>query len=558
MKKIILSLFFICFIIYTLNSNPVIRGDTAPARLLPFAILSGRGIYLDDFVRFFPGDPFFFQKYQGHTISSYPILAGLVAVPLYAPVYLYLRLTGNDSPITLFRYAGMLEKLSASTIAAGSVVLFFTLLYLLTKKKITSFLWALVFGLATPTYSISSQYLWQHGVANLFLLGSLISLVRAQRGREDRVWFGLLSIVCAILTVFARQTFIIYLILLTIFFLRSQTKYHWQYLVISLVGIIGFLLFNHTLYGSWFGTKSTPVSDFSATGFINGLLGLLASPSRGMLFYTPFFLIAFFLPLFKNRLEKIAKIEREILGLGYLFLVAIMMIYSSYQIWWGGWNWGDRYMTDGAVFFVLIISYLYGSVKQVFFRAIIIILIIYSFVTEFIGVWYYPRGLWDNYPVDVTSQESRLWDFTDTPINRNLVVGFDLSGIYRLYYRVSGLSEKRYTTKDRSCQLTLLKKDIRFGYPVADVLLTNTSTTDWVTASDHPITLHMFVRSNDQTTQLPLPSSPLPAVVGAGTGAHLTMPLILPKELSFDTLLIAPGQERVASWMGECRIEVSL
>ncbi len=87
--------------------------------------------------------------------------------------------------------ARILEKFAASAIAAFSAVLMLALLFRLTSRY-----WAwrltLVYALATATWSIASQALWQHTTVELAIVGALYFLEAggAIGNRRERCGFA--------------------------------------------------------------------------------------------------------------------------------------------------------------------------------------------------------------------------------------------------------------------------------------------------------------------------------------------------------------------------------
>src|SRR5690242_2669388 len=124
-------LFSIAFVVYNLNLRPIPAGDTAPAALLPFVILSEHAITFDRYEAWYTGDrkmtpAWFTQAGDGHFYSSYPITLPLVISPLYAPVVAFVDVR-HMPPDRVVLLARVLEKVSASLIAALSAVAFLTL-----------------------------------------------------------------------------------------------------------------------------------------------------------------------------------------------------------------------------------------------------------------------------------------------------------------------------------------------------------------------------------------------------------------------------------------------
>ena len=111
-----------------------------------------------------------------------------MVAPLYLPAVAYLDLTGWD-PQQLDRVARIMEKVSASLLAAASAALFYLLLRRRTDPRSALFLtFAYAFG--TTTWVISSQALWQHGAGELLVVCALL-LLTGQCTRNRAIAAGL-------------------------------------------------------------------------------------------------------------------------------------------------------------------------------------------------------------------------------------------------------------------------------------------------------------------------------------------------------------------------------
>src|ERR1019366_1647986 len=111
---------------------------------------------------------------DGHIISLYPVVLPVLVAPLYLPAIGYLHLWGWTD-LRLDHVAKVMEKLAASFLAALSV----SLLYLLLRRRARpplALLLTLAYAFGTTTWVIGSQALWQHGMAELLVVGALLIL----------------------------------------------------------------------------------------------------------------------------------------------------------------------------------------------------------------------------------------------------------------------------------------------------------------------------------------------------------------------------------------------
>jgi hypothetical protein len=111
------------------------------------------------------------------------------------------------------------------------------------------------------------------------------------------------------------------------------------------------LLYNNARFGNPF---ETGYHFDSGEGFTTplwqGLWGQLLSPYRGVFWHTPLFLVAIpaaFLFWRRHRSESIA-----------IFAIsgALLLLYSAWWMWWGGFAWGPRFLVPLAPFWVLLLA----------------------------------------------------------------------------------------------------------------------------------------------------------------------------------------------------------
>ena len=144
--SVIIGLF--CCLVYSANFRAISAGDTYPARYLPFAIWRWHTVLLDPIAGIAaqgwnpitpgrakgplkgvdPQEAFWVVRLQsGHAVSLYPVVVPLLVSPLYLPAVAYLHATGWDQQ-QLDRIAKVMEKISATLLAAISAALFYLVL----------------------------------------------------------------------------------------------------------------------------------------------------------------------------------------------------------------------------------------------------------------------------------------------------------------------------------------------------------------------------------------------------------------------------------------------
>lgn len=183
-------------VIYNANFRLGPSGDTLPARFLPFSLVCDRTLYLDDWVRPYLRGAYkdgghFLTAAHGHWMSSYPIVTPVLVSPLYiAPVW-WLRSQPAAARQEAARLiARTMEKLSASLLAAlSAAVLYLALLRITTPGA--ALLVTLVYALAANTWSTSSQALWLHALTQLSFAFLIWALLRCSApGRREAGGFS--------------------------------------------------------------------------------------------------------------------------------------------------------------------------------------------------------------------------------------------------------------------------------------------------------------------------------------------------------------------------------
>ena len=177
-----------CMLVYNANGRAISAGDAIPARYLPFAILGHGTVLLDPIAtvtsqgRDVPSERegrsdiafWMVPTAGGHMVSLYSVELPLLISPLYVPAVAYVAMRGwVDGRID--RAARVMEKLAASFIAALSA----SLLYILLRRRVdgrTALLLSVAYAFGTSTWVISSQALWQHGMAQLLVVGLVLCL----------------------------------------------------------------------------------------------------------------------------------------------------------------------------------------------------------------------------------------------------------------------------------------------------------------------------------------------------------------------------------------------
>ena len=337
-------LFLLAFLVYSSNLRSISAGDCFPARFLPFS-LWGRGtLTLDpvrDVTRMGHAGPYslpywMMLTHQGWTVSSYPLVTPVLVAPLYAPAVGMLRLAGWKRQDLVFAGA-IMEKVSASLLAAGSVGLMFLLLRRRLDPRLATFL-ALAFAFGTNTWVTASQALWQHGTTQLL---SLVALLAVTGGRGGRWRLALGGAACGLIP-FNRPPDLFLAMGIGTAALLLERKRAWPFVLGAVAAAAPFAALNWLFYqhvgGGYF--RVPGYATFFTGSIPVGLAGLLFSPGKGLFVFSPF-LLALGVRLWRPAPEdRHALLDLCLVG-GFV-LTLLLLARGDFH---GGFSYGPRFLT---------------------------------------------------------------------------------------------------------------------------------------------------------------------------------------------------------------------
>lgn len=418
-------IFLFFFVIYNLNFRNISSGDNIPASLIPFAILDSGTLYLDNFIPCFEigyQTTYFLLNSHNHFISFFPIVTPMLVTPLYVIPYLVLKFYGGGFSIYdphLYLFIALMEKLSASIIASLSCVFIFLSIKKMFNDRI-AWISTITFGLATNTWSTSSQALWQHGMVELLLaiMIYLVLLIEQRDSVKNTILLGLLSG----LFIFNRPPDSVFLIPIIVYVLFLKKKAWIYYCISVMMAAAPFAYYNIYMLGGLFGGYNNNMNTLAiGTNTVLNIVGLLCSPNRGLFVYSPILIVALL------GMYRVSTIEnRNIRIFLYLFFVSLLLnilVYASFDThWWGGFCYGPRFLAGMLPVIILYTSIFlhyvdtnYSSSQKSTFTYIFIVLFVISFFIQIVGSFYYPNGDWDVSP-SIDDHSERLWKWNDSQI----------------------------------------------------------------------------------------------------------------------------------------------
>lgn len=414
-----LILFLTALAVYNVNFQRIASGDTAAASFLPFSLLLDGSLALDRFYPYvlerYPQHARGFRVKDGHAYSGYPIGAPLAVTPLYIPWAAAAKLWSWNTP-RLAAVAAILEKISASMVAALSVALFYLLCLRLTPPHL-ALLVTLAYAFGASTWSTSSQALWQHGPSQFAVIAALYWLASwAERPRPKAIF--LCGLACGAAIAVRPTNLLLLGAVLAAIIAAGGLRQLWLFLLAPAAISAPLVAYNLYVFGA-------PGGGYGG-GFTGdpwqGLAGLLFSPARGLFIYTP---VTFFSVAGALLWRKSGRSWTSPLFLSCsLFAAASLLLLSKWPIWWGGHCYGPRLLTDVApCLMLLMIPAVETAWRRPAWKSALIAALLLSAVIQWVGAFCYPNSHWDERPVPVGEAPSRLWDWRDNPILRGIQAG---------------------------------------------------------------------------------------------------------------------------------------
>jgi hypothetical protein len=343
----------------------------------------------------------------------YPNAPSLLALP-YAAWY---RLQGESvlTPQGSYNAARevKLQQRGAGWLAALSAVL----LLLLARTALgllPSLLIGAAFAVASPLWSTASQALWTSTWGGVLTLLALLQLARGATGKAPLRPL-LLGTLCAWMY-FCRPALAVEVLAITAWVAWRDRRAFVQ------MGLTG------ALWGGLFAAASVARSGRILPSYFRhthlnfdrvaeGFYGSLASPSRGLLVYTPFLLAALWLLLrFRRQVPQPSLAAMALLGtLGHAALLA------CYPNWWGGHSFGARLMIDTLPLTALwsaqgLAAALHGP--RVYALPLAGLAWLTALASVALGGWIHQRGVqepkvaqWNSWPQSIDQDPRRALDW---------------------------------------------------------------------------------------------------------------------------------------------------
>ena len=281
---------------------------------------------------------------DGESYAKYGYGMSLFAAPLYALAF-YLPFDLGLTQTAL---------LTSSTVVALTGALVFLATRRAQFSRGVSIRAALLFGLATPAWVYAKQF-WSepYSLFTLFAAFYFLMRFRSENNTRDACLAGIalgLAAATRVTNVALVPLFLWYGFAQDRSGLPRPDRSLRRRLAFALpLGFIGLSIawYNWTRYGNPLVTGYRADEQFD-NPILLGLYGLLFSPGKGLFVYIPFLAaLAFSAPVFFRRVRREAVF-------GILLFAYYAVLFSTWYYWWGGTNWGPRFLVPTIPFLVLM------------------------------------------------------------------------------------------------------------------------------------------------------------------------------------------------------------
>ena len=411
-----IGVFALLFFVYNANGREIGNYDTRPTSFAARELLLRGTLSLNHVVG---QSPEYAQRWgvihgrDGRYRSIYSPVSPMLAAGLTWPLW-RLRAIDIRAPLA----PPLIAKLAASTIVALAVAIgFMTARQWLPRGR--SWFLALGWGLGTGLWSSASQTLWQSETAVLGFAVAVSGLVSADVRARTAVAFGAGLALAG--TARPQLAFAIAILLAGAAFTKGP-----RFALLAAVIVAAAAAVLAAVNWRWFGhpagalpllVETNAELHHVAASFTlrpDGFVGLLVSPNRGLLIFSPIVLLAAL-----GIRPALAQRWRSPLIWCLAAAVVQYLVYGSYAVWWGGHTYGPRYLTDLLPLLLPLAAAGLAAVRlRPIARAGLAVAFSWSVLVAATGAFVYPNDVWNLDPRNVDRFHNRLWSVADNQIVR--------------------------------------------------------------------------------------------------------------------------------------------
>lgn len=402
--------------VYAALPAALVASDTVPHRLTALSVVCDRDFDLFEFapvtIEADGSFPYFLSPGpDGRLLSAFEPWTGLVAAPVFSAAA---AVDASFSPRRLLNTAHV-AAIVLTVIAAAFVT---AAVRVVAGNTAALLLGVAGYGLGTTAFSLIGRALWQHTAAAPFVAAGVYGIVARGPARASP-WVGAALTAAGVL----RPPLLPVAAGLTIWLAASADSRRRAALLAAAALVPPAA---HAAYSVWafhapFAFAQSAAGAVKAAehlggaaawfgggaaGVLTAAIGLLVSPSRGLLVFSPFSALGFVAVAGPAG-------DRAVPRAFASAFAALWMVYACRTDWWGGWSFGPRYLHDALPFAVVLAAFGLRALTTPLRRAAFGAALLWSVALHTAGALRYDQVLWDASP-NVDSHPERLWSIADS------------------------------------------------------------------------------------------------------------------------------------------------
>jgi hypothetical protein len=285
---------------------------------------------------------------NGKVLYFYAHGTSILSVPFVGAMKIFGVSPATSDHVFYFGGEVLIQKLLAAALMAILACIFFRTALLMLNLR-----WSLVVAIGaafgTQVWSTASSSMWSH-TWEIFLAGCVVYLMlRAERRGQKRAPLSFAAVAVLLgLMFFVRPTGAVLIACVTIYVLCARRGDFIPYAIAGAVCLALYAGYTKTVFGSVIPDYYREPLAFSTLGI--GLERNLISPSRGLFVYVP--AAAFVLYLVARHWKNLQHKPLAIMALATIG--GLLIVVSSWWLWWAGICYGPRLLTDAIPWFVLL------------------------------------------------------------------------------------------------------------------------------------------------------------------------------------------------------------
>ena len=372
-----------------------------------------------------PDNQYSVVKAGGHLYNWYPIGGPLLAAPVVVAIQgaaavgrPVLERTGRESFQALARgdlvaARGVVEVLAASVFVAATAALLFAI----ARRYLplwSSLLVVAAFAFGSSAWSTGSRAFWQHTPSMLLLTITLWIAIRAIN-HPRVIQFAAIPLAISFCV---RPTNAVAILVFTMFVAVEYREFLLRYVLCATPFAIALAAYHLSVFGQILPSYYllTPKAG-QASSWLVAFVGLLASPSRGLLLYTPWIVVAVLGAALAWKSNWLGRLPRWI---AVILVLHTLMLSSFTAYWYGGHSYGPRLFTELIPFFAFLLIPLFLVRRSTLRTAALCSALLFSVLVHGHGALDPDGYRWNVDPVNVDIAPERLWDWSDPQFLRGL------------------------------------------------------------------------------------------------------------------------------------------